>query len=444
MSSVTNDILVVFLLIALNGVFSMSEISIVSARKARLQNMANQGDLKAKAALELAHSPNRFLSTVQVGITFVGIVSGTFGGARIGARLEQEIVKIPALAQYAPAIGMGVVVILIAYFSLILGELVPKRIGLAYPEKIARIAATPMNIISTMTSPVVTFLSFSTEMMMKFLGFDSRSGDSPVTGDEIKTLIQQGTEAGTFDRSEQVMVERVLDFGDRKIISLMTPRPEVVWLDLDDTFENNQEKLTKSPHSYFPVAKGALENVIGVVHVKDLLVRKLSGGPLDLTLVLRQPLFVPEGMDASKVFDLFKESRIHIALVVDEYGMVEGLVTLNDIFEAIVGSIPDQDINSEKQAVQREDGSWLVDGLIAVDDFKDIFEIEILPGEDRGNFHTLAGFVMSQLGRIPATADHFEWGNLRFEVVDMDANRVDKILVNKIFRDELDEEETAP
>ncbi|KJH70778.1 hemolysin family protein [Aliterella atlantica] len=428
MSSITFEILLILLLIFANGVFAMSEMAIVSSRKVRLQNMANQGDKKARVALELADAPNRFLSTVQVGITLIGILAGAFGGATISARLANNLDRVSWLAPYSQALSFGVVVATITYLSLIVGELVPKRLALNSPETIAANVAKPMRTIAAIASPVVHLLSASTDLVLRILGI-SASTEPQVTEEEIKVLIEQGTEAGMFEEAEQDMVERVFRLGDRPVSALMTPRPDIVWLDLEDSAEENRKKMIDSANSRFPVCQAGLDNVLGIMPVTDLLARSLSGEALDLTVSLRQPVFVPESTRGLKVLELFKQTGTHMALVVDEYGVIQGLVTLNDILVEIVGDVPSADELEDPQAVQRDDGSWLLDGMLAVDEFFELFGVHEPQGEHRGSYQTLGGFVITHLGRIPNAADSFEWDGMRFEVMDMDGNRVDKVLV---------------
>lgn len=428
MSSITFEILIILVLIIANGVFSMSEMAIVSARKVRLQQLANQGDPKARVALKLAESPNHFLSTVQVGISLIGILTGAFGGATIASRVAIYVRLIPLLAPYSEPISFGIVVLLITYFSLIVGELVPKRLALNNPEKIASIVAIPMQALAAIGSPVVFLLSASTDLILRLLGITA-STEPQVTEEEIKILIEQGTEAGTFEEAEQDMVERVFRLGDRPVSYLMTPRPDIVWLDLDDSAEENRQKMVDSAYSRYPICQGGLDNVLGVIPVTDLLARSFRGEPLDLTIGLRQPVFVPESTRGLKVLELFKQTITHMALVVDEYGVIQGLVTLNDIMSEIVGDVPSTDGQDQPQAVQREDGSWLLDGMLPVEEFLELFGMEEWQPEERGSYQTLGGFVITHLGRIPAAADYFEWQSMRIEVMDMDGNRVDKVLV---------------
>lgn len=422
------EILIVFLLIVANGVFVMSEMAIVSVRKVRLQQIANQGNTQAGIALELANSPNQFLGTVQIGITLLAIVSGAFGESVISARVGMLLKWFPPLAPLSDAIASIAAILIITYLTLVIGELMPKRLALNNPEKIASAVAIPMQMLSKLTYPIVQLLSVSTELMMGLLNI--RPSTEPlVTQEEVKVLIAQGTEAGTFEEAEQDMVERVFRLGDRRVRALMTPRPEIVWLDLDDSAEMNRQVMMDSAHSRYLVCQGELDNVLGIIHVNDLLSNCLLNKPLDLTSALHRPVYVPESTPGLRILELFKQSSTHIAIVVDEYGVIQGLVTLNDILEEIVGDIPSVDTSDEPQAVQREDGSWLVDGMLSVEEFFELFDIEELLGEHRGNYHTVGGFVVTQLGRIPKATDCFEWRDMRLEVMDMDGNRVDKVLV---------------
>jgi putative hemolysin len=425
MSDITFQIMFIIFLTIANGVFSMSEIAIVSARKARLQQWVNEGNAKARVALDLADSPNRLLSTVQIGITLIGILAGVLGGATISRELSARLVSIPLLSPYSEAIALGIVVLGITYLTLVIGELVPKRIALHNAERIACTMAAPMRVLSQIASPAVYLLSISTDAVLRILGIRPVA-ETPVTEEEINILIEQGMKAGTFEEAERDMVEHVFLLGDLRVGALMTPRTEIVWLDIDDSPEEILRKIADSGNSRFPVGQGSLDNILGIVQVKDMLGRNM-GKPADLKASLRRPLFVPESTHALKVLELFKQSGIHISLVVDEYGSVQGLVTLNDILEEIVGDIPSIEELEEPLAVQREDGSWLLDGMLPVNDFKDIFSIKELPGE--GIYQTLGGFVLMHIGRIPHEGNHFEWGELRFEVVDMDKNRIDKVLV---------------
>lgn len=426
MSVIAFEILLIVLLIFANGVFAMSEMAVVSARKARLHQLAKAGDIKARAALELANAPDRFLSTVQIGITLVGILAGAFGGATIAEQIAGYISAFPTLAPYGEAIGLGIVVLAITYFSLVFGELIPKRLALNSPERIAMLAAQPMNLVSKFSSPFVRLLSFSSSLIFRIFGVKPPN-EPPVTEEEIKVLIEQGTQAGVFEETEQDLVESVFRLGDKRVGALMTPRREIVWIDRQTSPPEIRRKMTESHYSRFPVCEGAIDNVVGVVKAKDYLA--LPDETASLQSVIKQPLFVPETVTALHTLKLFKNSHTDIALIVDEHGAFEGLVTTNDILEAIVGDIALPAGQAESYAVRREDGSWLLDGALPIDEFKEIFLISRLTGEEKGAYQTLAGFILMYLGRIPSVADCFEWNGLRFEIMDMDGNRIDKVLV---------------
>ncbi|MEL7034952.1 MAG: hemolysin family protein [Cyanobacteria bacterium J06592_8] len=433
MIAVFDEFLILLLLILANGLFAMSEIAIVSSRKVRLQKLANAGNSKAKTALELANTPNRFLSTVQVGITLIGILAGAFGGTTLADKLAVKLSLIPALKPYSDALSLGIVVCIIAYLSLILGELVPKRLALNYPERIATVVAKPMKFLSRLASPVVYLLSGSTELILRLLGSEVPN-EPQVTEEEIKVLIEQGTQSGIVEEAEQDIVDRVFQLGDRPVKSLMTPRPDIVWLDLEDNPDKNRHKLNQSIYTRVLVCQGGLDNVLGFVRVTDLLSQTLSGQPLDLTRPLQRPLFVPETTSALRILEMFKQTGTHIGIIVDEYGVIQGLVTLNDILLELVGDIPALDNPDEPQVIQREDGSWLLDGMLDVEEFFNLFNLEEFAEKLLGNYHTVGGFVITHLSRIPSVADHFEWNGLRIEVVDLDGNRVDKVLVMPMTR----------
>lgn len=428
--SLPTEILIILLLVVSNGFLVMSEMAIVSSRKVRLQQMATR-DHKAQLALSLANAPNQFLPTVQIGITLLGIVSGAFGETTISRNLRPILTSIPAIRPFADMIASVVAILIITYLTLIIGELVPKRMALNSPEPIATIVAIPMRFLSMITAPFVHFLGASTQLVVRLLGIRP-STEPEVTEEEIKVLIEQGTEAGTFEEAEQDMVQRVFRLGDRPVSALMTPRPEIVWLNIEDSAEVNRQKIIHSQHSRFPVCQRELDNVLGVLPVNDILSRCLNSQPLDLSASLRRPLFVPESTRGLKILEMFKQSGTHIVFVVDEYGVIQGLVTLNDVLVEIVGDIPSSSHTDEPVAVQRDDGSWLIDGMLSVDEFLEMFEIEELSPEERGSYNTMGGLVMANLGRIPTATDKFDWQGFSFEVVDMDGNRVDKILVMPI------------
>jgi len=427
MTAIAIEITLILLLIIANGIFSGSEIAVVSARKVRLEQLADQGNRKARAALKLATSPNDFLSTVQIGITLIGTLSGAVGGATLAQRLKPLLDGIPWLQPYSEGISLGVVVTIITYLSLVIGELLPKRIALNEPEQIACSVAKPMRFLSRLTAPLVNLLSLSTEALLKVLNV--RASDEPeVTEEEIKVLIRQGAESGMFEEAEHEMVERVFRLGDRPIKALMTPRIDVVWLDMTVPLEESLQKVIDSTHSRFPVGRDSLDNCIGVVRGTSLLIAQLSGQDVNLEEMVQPPLYVAETTRVLNVFEQFKEAGSHMALVIDEYGGIEGVVTLNDLMEAIVGDLPSLEDKEEPLVIQRDDGSWLLDGSLGIDEIKELFDKDLLPGEDTGNFHTLGGFVMHSLGHIPESGQFFVYDDLRFEVVDMDGTRVDKVL----------------
>jgi putative hemolysin len=368
---------------------------------------------------------------VQIGITLIGILSGAVGGATLSRRLEEVLRTFPGLVRYSEPLSILIVVTFITYLSLVIGELVPKRIALNNPEKIACSVAHPMHWLAKLTAPVVHLLSSSTDGLLKLLGIQVTE-DSGVTEEEIKVLIKQGTQAGMFEEAEQEMVSRVFRLGDRSVTALMTPRTDIVWLDVDAPWELNKSVMLANPHSYFPVGQGSLDECVGIVSLKDLLPAFMAGEVVNLRQVMRSPLFVPESIRALKVLELFKESRNHIALIADEYGGLEGLVTLNDVSEAVIGELPSLEDLNEPLAIKRDDGSWLLDGMLSIDTLKEILQQDNLPSEDEGYYQTLGGFAMHVLGRVPTSGEHFEAIGFRFEIVDMDGNRVDKVMVTPI------------
>lgn len=434
MALISMEIFIVLGLILLNGLFAMAEIAIISSRKSRLQELAGKGNTNAQAALELAKFPNRFLSTVQVGITFIGIFAGAFGGERIARDLAKILTELPSigssLALYAEGISLFIVVAIITYASLIIGELVPKRLALAYPDSIAKAIARPMQLLSQVASPFVSLLTFSTDTILRLLQIQQK--DEPtVSEEEVKMMIREGARAGVFNLSEKNIVERTFRLGDKKVSKLMTPITEVVWLDISNSLEKLRELIAEHPHSHFPVCQGSLDTILGVVRTKDLLTNFLVDEAIDLRDSLQKPLYIPENTEALKVLEQFKQSGIHMALIVDEYGVVQGVLSLTDILEEIVGEISTLDEVEEEAIMKRSETSWFVDGLTSLEEFKEYFRIAKLPGEKTGDFHTVGGFVMSKLDRVPVSGDVFEWSKFRFEVVDMDGNRVDKILLSK-------------
>lgn len=424
------EILIMFVLILINGFFSMSEIALVSARKIRLEQRAGEGDHGAATALELSQSTSKLLSSVQIGITLVGVLTGAVGGATLASRLEHVFDTIPWMAPYAGGVSLFLVVLVTTYFSLVLGELIPKRLGLNDPEKIAARVAGSMKFISKVTSPIIHLLSASTDLGLRLLGVQ-KSNEPPITEEEIKGLVEEGTQVGVFEEAEQDMIEGVFRLNDRLINAIMTPRTEIEWIDLEDPAQLILDQIVHSSHSRFPVADGSLDNVIGILRAKDVLEQHLMGQHFDLTPLIQKPIFVPENSPASRVLEMVRQSGLHEALVIDEYGGLLGLVTLFDVLEAIVGELPAQDETSEPEIIRRDDGSYLLDGLLPIDELKDLFDINQLPDEDKIGYQTLAGFILSQLEAIPSTGQHFTYENLRFEVMDLDGHRIDKVLVSR-------------
>ncbi|PZA07386.1 MULTISPECIES: hemolysin family protein [unclassified Meiothermus] len=423
------EIFILLLLTLFNGVLAMSEAAFISSRRAKLQQRAEDGNAGAKAALELLASPSRLLSTVQVGITLIGIVAGAYGGTTLAASLAPGIARLPALAPYAQEIAFTIIVLLITYLQLVIGELVPKRLALRSPERIAAFMAYPMQVLSTAAKPLVWLLTVSTDSVLRLFG-QRGSHEPPVTDEEIQVLMDEGTRAGVFEEAEQETVRSILSLGDRQVDSLMTPRPDIVWLDLEDPIEETRRKILESPHGRFPVAEGSLDKVIGVVRARDLAV-KPNFTVEDLRSLAQPPLFVPATLTAWQLLEMFKQKRTHMALVVDEYGGLQGVVTLHDILEAIVGDLPSaEEAEDEPWIVRRDDGSYLLDGALPIEEFKELFDLEELPDEER--YRTVGGLVLAELGRIPSAGESFTFERLKIEVVDMDGNRIDKVLVTQV------------
>ncbi|WP_085314355.1 hemolysin family protein [Derxia lacustris] len=420
-------------LILINGIFAMSEIAVVTARKARLQQLSEAGDKGAREALALAEHPTRFLSTVQIGITSIGVLTGIVGEGALADPLAAAMLeRAPALGEAARPLALTVVVVLITFLSIVLGELVPKRLGQIRPEPIARAMSRPMRALSLVATPFVHLLTLSTDGLLRLLGV-RQTDEPPVSEAEIQVLMRQGAEAGIFEQSEHEMIRNVFRLDDRKLSSLMVPRGDVVWLDVEDSHEVNRAKIEQSDVSRFPVCRGDLRDVLGFARAKDLLSAALSGGDFDLTARLSPALYVPETLTGTELIENLRSAHSTVALVVDEYGEVQGLVTLKDVLEAIIGDISTATAQ-DPPAYQREDGSWLLDGSIAIPEFQDRLAIEHLPEGDSDAYHTLGGMMMLLLGRIPHTGDHAEWAGWRFEVVDMEGNRVHKVLATPLPR----------
>ncbi len=429
------EILILAGLILLNGLFSMAEIALVSARKSRLEAQANKGDKKAEEALKLANKPETFLSTVQMGITVIGILTGIYSGEKITDNFTEYLNQWPVLVPYSSGIATAIVVIIVTYFTIIFGELVPKRIGLSRPEYLAKASARPMRVVSLITHPFIWLLSKSSNVIIKIFGLKPK--DNQVTEEEIKAIISEGTEQGTIEETEQEIIERVFHLSDRNITSLMTHRSDIIWFGLNDTEEMIKEKITSEPHSVYPICENTIDDIKGVVAIKDLYV---SPDNVEFHNLMRPALFVPENNTAFQVMEKFKESKLHSCFIVDEYGSILGMITLNDILEAIIGDLPQPDME-DYTILEREDGSFLVDAQIPFYDFLSRFEKADWMNEGEQEFDTLAGFILHQLERIPKTGDKLEWKGFSIDIVDMDGHRIDKVMVkiSKALREEMDE-----
>jgi putative hemolysin len=425
-----SELLLLLVLILLNGVFAMSEIALVTARKARLQLLVDQGDRGAAAAMALNEEPTRFLSTIQVGITSIGILSGIVGEAAFAAPLTVWLVKAGADPKMAQIAATGLVVVVVTYFSIVLGELVPKRVGQIAAETIARRVARPITWLAVIAKPFVRLLSGSTDLLLRLLGVKGR-GASAVTEEEIHALIQEGSESGVIDEQERTMVRNVFRLDDRQIASLMTPRSDIVYLDLDEPFEDNLKKVLETDHSRFPVCRGGLGEVLGITTARQLLIQTIRDGRPDFAKSLEPAVYVPESLTGMELLENFRSSTAHMALVVDEYGEIQGMVTLQDLFEAIAGEFKTPRVE-DAWAIQRQDGSWLLDGLIPIPELKDRLGFTHVPEEELGRYNTLSGMVMLLLGRVPHTGDAVEWAGWRFEIVDMDGRRIDKVLATRV------------
>ncbi len=428
MNQVAFEIIVIFLLLIANGVFAMAEIAVVSSKKARLRRLADQGNSTAKVALELAESPNRFLATVQIGITLVGIFAGAFGGATLAAELAVPIGQVSFLAPYADKLAFGIVVVVITYFSLVMGELVPKRFGLSNPEGIAMAMARPMNWLSHFAGPVVSFLSFSTEGLLRVLGF-KQAKEAAVSEEEVRGMMQEGLRAGAFNKVESHIVHSALELDQLPVREIMTPRPKVIWLNQDDSHDKVWHKIVVSNHSHFPVYQGNRDHAVGVVSVKAIYANLAAGVGVNLKDLIIPPLIVPETQTVLQLVETFKQSGKHIALVTDEFGSIVGLITLNDVMEAVVGEFPTQGERAKPEARKRDDGSWLIDAMIDTEAVERALTSFKFGGDAYTEYQTLAGYVVKQLGHVPKEGETFEAQGYIFEVLDMDRHRVDKVLV---------------
>ena len=416
------EVFILLGLIILNGVFAMAEIAVVSSRRARLESQAAKGDQKAKDALQLANHPDIFLSTVQVGITLIGILTGIFSGAKFHAPLAAFLKEISWLSAYSNGIATAIIVIIITYVSLVIGELVPKRIGLSRPENIAKAVARPMAILSKIAFPFIWLLTNSTSVIVKL--FNLKVKDNQVTEEEIKAIISEGSDHGAIEEDEKEIIERVIHLGDRNITSLMTHRTDIVWFDIKEDINSIKDKLREYLHSVYPLCDGDIDNIKGVIYIKDMYLNPET----PLSELGRKALFVPANNTAYQVLEKFKQTKIHYAFIVDEYGTMHGMITINDILEAIVGEMP-EDEDDDYEIIERKDGSYLIDAQIQFYDFLTKFEKTDWMNDGEQEFDTLAGFILHELKHIPHTGETFEWRGFNFEIIDMDAQRIDKVLV---------------
>lgn len=419
------ELLIIFLLIVLNGIFSMSEIALVSARKFKLESAARKGNSGAAKALELANNPNTFLSTVQIGITLIGIFTGIYSGDKITQDVKALIIQVPVLAKYADSISVALVLIVLTFFSIVIGELIPKRIGLMFPEKIAMLMAKPMTLVSVITKPFIWLLTKTNNGILGLLGLKN-SKEGIVSEEEIKAMVEESAEGGEIQEIEQDIVHRVFALGDRRVSELMTHRSELVFFEVDDSLAQVREKAAAEPHGVYPVVKGSFDDPLGIVSVKDLFPEDFADKTFDLRSYIKQPIVVHGTRAAYKLLEDFKQGKTHYAFVVDEYGIIEGMVSLDDILDALIGNVSEHEESSYK-IVKREDGSWLADGQYPFFEFLNFFDIshDYLTGE----YNTIAGLFLSEIDHLPETGEKISWNNFTLEVIDMDGRRIDKLLV---------------
>ncbi|OMP68742.1 hypothetical protein BTO28_01465 [Domibacillus epiphyticus] len=429
LDSIWISIVFVLILIIANGIFAMTEIAIVTSKKNRLEKLQEEGDSRAAYALKLAEDPNQLLSTIQIGITLIGVITGAFGGATIAGQLAVYVEQIEVLSPFSYELSFAVVVGLSTYLSLIIGELVPKRIGMGNPEKVACAVAKPMFYFSKIGKPLIWFLSKSTEIVLKLMRIKPTK-EPDVTEEEITQLIEQGVYSGVVEAIEQDLVEQIFYLGDKRLGDILTPRTQLVWIDIEDSFEENIRRMNESRYSKFPVGEGSLDNFQGILHTKDVFSKMVSAEEFKLTECIEETLVLPEAMKVFQALEILKKSGQHEAIVIDEYGGIEGFVTLHDIVENIVGDMPEDE--TEPQIVERNENSWLADGLVSIDTFMRYFELEEITILHGSNFHTLGGFITNQIGEIPKVKDTIQVGDLLLEVVDMDQFRVDKVMISRV------------
>lgn len=433
-------IIIIIILIILNGILSMSELAVVSSRKGKLQKMINEGKKHAQTVIDLNENPNQFLSTIQIGITLIGVLTGAFGGATLSSPLASVI---SPYVPYAETISVLIVVIITTYLSLVIGELVPKRIALNSPERVAVKVAKSMKVLSKICKPFVIILSKSTNAVLTILRIN-RKEDTSITEEEIELMIEESRVEGNIEKEEEDIIKRVFKLDEQKVDMIMTPRSEIIWIDLDDSPEVNKKKIIESKRSIFPIAKGELDDFMGVVQSKDILAVLFENKEMNLEKIVKNPIVVPENLESLELLKQYKENKqyVHMALIVDEFGSVSGLITLNDLLEGIVGDIPGIDETDDPIAVQRADGTWLIDGRYQIDRFKELFDYsEEFPDEKEDNFTTIAGFILSFCGKIPAEGEEFIWDRFSFEIVDMDGNKIDKLLVTDLGPQDIVEED---
>jgi putative hemolysin len=424
------ELLILLGLILFNGVFAMSEMAIASVRRARLQAQVEQGNHNAKIALELVDSPNRFLSTVQIFITLISIIQGVFGGQAFASGIAQFIrVNIPMLAEFSEPIGYTIIIGATVYLSLVVGELVPKRLALQNAERIAMLVAPPMSFLATLATPLVWLLSKSTNLIIRLLGISAQE-ENAVTQMEVLAMVEEGVNTGVFEEREQEMVEAVLRLDERRMGSLVTPRTEIVWIDLNDTPEDISRKISQEKYSSYPVGRENVDNIVGIVEAKDLLAQLIKGQPLNIEAAMTPPVFIPESVSAASAIQQFKREGIHTALIVSEYGGIEGMVRMHDIIEQVFGELDGGKLsNTESDAVQRDDGAWIFEGQYMLTKLEEHFPDFDIPFEENGKYETVAGFIMARLGKVPQAHDQFDYRALYFEVLKMEGVRIDKVLV---------------